>query len=209
MEEVEKNMRDFPPNPTRRYRRAIFLDRDGTINVDTHYPHKIEYLRLIPGALDALVCLAILPLDIIVVSNQAGIAQGRFTRAQMSQFNAELRSRIEHSGARIDAFYFCPHLELKHLSPDITPCECSKPSPGLLLEAARDFEIYLNRSFLIGDKISDIVAGETMGCITILLKTSKRREDKEVLLATPKHFADNLLEATLIVKHYLVDAEFV
>lgn len=196
-------MRDWPPSAIPRYHRAVFLDRDGTINVDTHYPHKIEDLRLIPRALDALVCLAMLPLDIIVVSNQAGIAQGLFRRAQMSQFNAELQSIIEQAGARIDAFYFCPHLEPKHLSPDDTPCDCSKPSPGMLLEAAKDFELDLNRSFLIGDKLSDIAAGESVGCTTILLKTGKKGGDEDKLLVNPKHFANNLLEAIAIIDNYL------
>jgi histidinol-phosphate phosphatase family protein len=88
----------------------VFLDRDGTINADTHFPYRTEDLEFVPGAVEGLKQLAKLPLDIIVVSNQAGIALGLFTRAQMSEFNAELRSRVEAFGARIDAFYFCPHL---------------------------------------------------------------------------------------------------
>lgn len=196
-------MRDWPPKTSSHYRRAVFLDRDGTINVDTHFPYAIESLEFIPKAIDGLKLLATLPLHIISVSNQAGIALSIFTREQMSQFNAELRSRVEHAGGHIDAFYFCPHLEMKHLTPGVPPCECSKPSPGMLLEAAKDFELDLSRSFLIGDKTSDIAAGESAGCMTILVKTGKAGREERALPVEPKHLTGNLYEAALIVQSYL------
>ena len=195
-------MRDWISNCIHQYQRAVFLDRDGTISVDKDYPHRIEDLRLITGSTDGLVCLAKLPLHIIVVSNQAGIAKRLFTRTQMSRFNAHLRSEIENAGARIDAFYFCPHLEPKDLPLGVAPCTCSKPSPGLLLEAARDFELDLNESFLIGDKISDIAAGADVNCTTILVRTGKAGKGEKGLLAEPKYSADNLFEAALIVQSY-------
>ena len=197
-------MRDWPSIPIRRYRHAVFLDRDGTINVDTHYPHRVEDLCFVPRSLDGLLYLALLPVHIIVVSNQAGIAQGRYTRVQMSQFNTELRCKVEQAGGRIDAFYFCPHLEPKDLPPGTLPCPCSKPAPGMLLEAAKDFELNLARSFTIGDKISDIAAGESVSCVTVLINASKAEKEEGKLSIQPKHFAGNLLEAALIVKSYLV-----
>lgn len=196
-------MRDWPPKPNPHYRRAVFLDRDGTINVDIHFPHRIESLEFIPKAIDGLKLLATLPLEIIVASNQAGIALGIFTREQMSQFNTELRSRIEHAEGRIDAFYFCPHLEAKHLSPEDSPCACSKPSPGMLLEAAKDFELDLSRSFLIGDKSSDIAAGKTAGCVAILVKTGKAGKEEGAPPVEPKYITKNLYEAALIVQSHL------
>ncbi|HID19391.1 MAG TPA: HAD family hydrolase [Methanophagales archaeon] len=196
-------MRDWPLKPNAHYRRAVFLDRDGTINVDSHFPHRVELLEFITKAIDGLRLLATLPLHIISVSNQAGVALGIFTLEQMSQFNTELRSRVERAGGRIDAFYFCPHLETKHLPPGVAPCACSKPSPGMLLEAARDFELDLSRSFLIGDKTSDITAGESVGCVTILVKTGKAGREEGALPVEPKHFAENLSEAALIVQSYL------
>lgn len=199
-------MRDWPPRTSSHYRHAVFLDRDGTINVDTHFPYAIESLEFIPKAIDGLRLLAMLPLAIIVVANQAGIARGIFTRKQMSQFNAELRSRVEHAGGRIDAFYFCPHLEIKNLPPGVPVCECSKPSPGMLLEAAKDFKLDLSKSFLIGDKTSDIAAGESVGCTTILVKTGKAGKEEGALPVEPTHFAENLYEAALIVQSYLKPA---
>ena len=196
-------MRDWPPKPTPHYRCAVFLDRDGTLNVDSHFPHRVESLEFIPKAIDGLKLLAMLPLHIISISNQAGIALGIFTREHMSQFNAELRSRVERASGRIDAFYFCPHLEIKHLPLGVSPCACSKPSPGMLLEAAQDFELDLSGSFLIGDKTSDIVAGESVRCVTILVKTGKAGREEGALPVEPKHFAENLYEAALIVRSYL------
>jgi len=200
-------MRDWPSKPTPQYCRAVFLDRDGTINADTHYPHKVEKLEFIPKAIDGLRLLAKLPLDIIVVSNQAGIALGIFTREQMSQFNAELRARVERAGGRIDAFYYCPYREPKHLRPGERPYECSKPAPGMLLEAGKDFRLDLSRSFLIGDKTSDIAAGESAGCVTILVKTGKAGKEEGALPIEPKHLAENLCEAALIVQSYLDTTE--
>lgn len=196
-------MRDWPSNPTSLFRYAVLLDRDGTINADTHFPYQAESLRFIPHAIDGLKLLAKLPIHIIVVSNQAGIALGIFTLEQMSQFNSEIRTKVGYAGGRIDAFYFCPHLEPKHLPPGVSPCVCSKPSPGMLVEASKDFKLDLSRSFLIGDKTSDIAAGESVGCMTILVKTGKAGREEGKLPLEPKHFSKNLYEAALIVQSYL------
>lgn len=192
--------RDWPLVPAPRYRRAVFLDRDGTINVDTHFPHHAESLEIIPRALQGMKVMANLPLDILVVSNQAGIALGIFAQEDMSRFNAELRSRIEGAKGRVDAFYFCPHLEPSYLPPDVTPCECSKPAPGMLLEAARDFELNLSSSFLIGDKSSDIAAGKHVGCTTILVMTGKAGKEVGALSIDPDYVAADLYEAALVVQ---------
>ena len=189
--------------PIPNYRRAVFLDRDGTINIDTHFPYKTQSLQFIPKAVDGLRLLAALPLHIIVVSNQAGIALGIFTQQQMSEFNAELLSQVQCAGGRIDAFYFCPHLEAKHLSPGASPCKCSKPSPGLLFEAGADFQLELHQSFVIGDKTSDIAAGNTAGCVTILLQTGKAGKEEGAIAIQPQHFATDLYKAAQIVKSYL------
>jgi D-glycero-D-manno-heptose 1,7-bisphosphate phosphatase len=167
-------MRDWPNRVIPRNRVAVFLDRDGTINVDTHYPYRVSELEFLPGALFALNALAVLPVDIIVVSNQAGIALGMYTLDAMAAFNAELRRRVVESGGRVDAFYYCPHLERKNLRHGERPCLCSKPAPGMLLEAAADFELDLSRSMFVGDKSSDVEAGIAAGCYTILIDAALR-----------------------------------
>ena len=196
-------MRDRPAQPIPHHRRAIFLDRDGTINVDTHYPYQIESLEFIPRTLHALALLAKLPLDIIVVSNQAGIALGIFTREQMSAFNRGLQSRVEQADGRIDAFYYCPHHEPKSLPLAPPRCECSKPAPGMLFEAARDFQLDLTKSFLIGDKTSDIAAGERVGCQTLLVKTGKAGREEKALPVKPTYIVSDLYEAAETVRSIL------
>jgi D-glycero-D-manno-heptose 1,7-bisphosphate phosphatase len=190
-------MRDWPPEVVPRYPTAVFLDRDGTINVDTHYPHRIADLELLPRSGEALALLAKLAVQIIVISNQAGIALGMYTREAMSAFNRELRARVEQHGGRIDAFYYCPHREPKDLGPGEVACFCSKPAPGLLVEAARDFELDLSRSFIIGDKVSDAQAGRAVQTHSILLT---RDHDIE---GAADAVADDLLDAIGIVERHL------
>ncbi|HGE70333.1 TPA: HAD family hydrolase [Candidatus Poribacteria bacterium] len=200
-------MRDYPPKPVHIYNRAVFLDRYGTINVDTHYPYDASLLEIIPRSLDGIKILSRLPVHIIVVSNQAGIALGIFTRKDMSNFNKELRSRVERASGRIDAFYYCPHLEPKNLTKGQMPCNCSKPAPGLLLEAARDFNIDLSKSFIIGDKTSDIVAGEVVGCTGILVKTGKGGKEEGALPIKTNIIVDDLYEASLVVQSLIEHEE--
>jgi len=196
-------MRDWPKKPKPKYGRAVFLDRDGTINVDNHYPHQVQSLEFIPKAIEGLKILSALEYHVIIVANQAGIALGIFNREQMSEFNKEIRFRVENAGARIDGFYYCPHLEMKHLEPGMSACECSKPSPGMVKEASEDFQIDLTKSFFIGDRTTDIAAGESVGCVTILVKTGKAGEEEGALPITPQYFTENLYEAALIVKSHL------
>jgi len=193
-------MRDWPLHPRPIFHRVVFLDRDGTINVDTHYPHDANLLEIIPRSLDGMKILAQLPVHIIIVSNQAGIALEIFTRKDMSNFNKELRTRVKKASGRIDAFYYCPHFEPKNLKKGQIPCNCSKPAPGMLLEAAEDFNIDLSSSFIIGDKTSDIVAGETVGCTGILVKTGKGGKEEGALPIKTNLIAEDLYEAALIVQ---------
>ena len=193
-------MRDWPQKPNPQYGRAVFLDRDGTINVDTDYPYQVQSLELIPKAIDGLRILSKLRFHLIVVANQAGIALGIFNREQMSEFNEEIRIRAERAGARIDGFYYCPHLEGKNLQPGGPSCECSKPSPGMLIEASKDFQVDLSKSFLIGDKTSDIAAGKSAGCVTILVETGKAGKEEGALPVVPHYVTENLYQAALVVQ---------
>jgi D-glycero-D-manno-heptose 1,7-bisphosphate phosphatase len=178
-------MRDWPEQTVVRYGRAIFVDRDGTIVRDTHYPHRIEELAFESRALEGMRLLAQLPAAILVVSNQAGIAKGLFTREQMSLFNLELRRRVERAGGRIDAIYYCPHLEAKDTATGTAACACSKPGSGMLQEAALDFHLNLPDCYLVGDKNSDIAAGQAVGAQTVLLRTGKAGQDGYELRDAP------------------------
>lgn len=147
-------------------RRAVFLDRDGTINMEVHYLHRAADFVLIPGAAPAIRALNQAGYLVIVVTNQAGIARGYYDEAAVNVLHAHLQEVLQAQQARIDAFYLCPH------HPDFTGvCTCRKPQPGMLLRAAAEWNIDLAGSWLIGDTESDIAAGTAAGCCTILVRT--------------------------------------
>lgn len=147
--------------------------------------------------------LSNLPVHVIVASNQAGIALGYFDDSAMVRFNDVIRKTIHDLGARIDAFYYCPHLEVFNLPAGVAPCECSKPAPGMLIEAARDFGLSLSGSFMIGDKNSDVAAGHSVGCTTILVRTGKAGRDRIAMPVRSDYVCENLREAASLVEQYL------
>lgn len=155
----------MPSKTTDKY---IFLDRDNTIIEDKGYTHKIEHLKFLPGVVSGLKRLQNLGYKFIVISNQAGIARKYFSREDADRLNNELISRLSGHGIKIEKIYICPH------HPDITgPCSCRKPSPGLALKAAKEFNINLSNSYFIGDKDSDIELGYNCKGTTILIKNDK------------------------------------
>ncbi len=152
-------------------RSAVFLDRDGTINVEKNYLHKIEDFEFIPGAQQAIKQLKDAGFLVIVVSNQAGIARGYFDEQAVNVLHDHIQSELATIGTSIDAFYFCPHHPEEGLGRYKVACECRKGEPGMLLEAAKDHNIDLKKSFMIGDKLADIEAGARAGCKSILVMT--------------------------------------
>jgi len=169
---------------------AVFLDRDGTIIRDTGYPSTIDDLILLPGAAKAIETLNELGLKVVVVSNQSGVGLGFFDEATVDHFHAELRSQLKGLGARIDAFYYCPHPPGTNGE---TVCGCRKPGAGLINQAANELDIQLGLSFVVGDKISDIIAGSSAGCRTILLDMNHSPETASG--PRPDHIAPDLLAA--------------
>lgn len=152
-------------------KRAIFLDRDGVINEDIGYAHRLDQLSLISGSGEAIARLNQAGYLVIVISNQAGIAYGYFTEDDMRAFNEALFIEIGKFGAHIDAFYFCPHHPTKGMGIYARECSCRKPAPGLLLHAAKEHGIDLESSYMIGDTWNDVEAGRRAGTTSILVKT--------------------------------------
>ena len=149
-------------------RPAVFLDRDGTLNVEKHYLHRIEDWEWIPGAAAAVSLLNRRGFAVVVVTNQAGIARGLYGEAEMTRLHTWMRADLEAMGARVDGIYHCPH------HPDYgqrVQCTCRKPAPGLLLRAASDLGLDLARSFIIGDRESDLEAGLRCGVTPLLVAT--------------------------------------
>lgn len=143
-------------------RRAVFLDRDGTINADGGYMHKIEDWQFLPGVVDALAALKKAGWLLIVASNQSGIGRGYYGWEQLKELETWVNAELGRHNASIDAWHYCPHLPG-------AGCGCRKPAPGMLLAAARDLHIDLASSFMLGDKASDVEAGQAAGCQTGLI----------------------------------------
>jgi histidinol-phosphate phosphatase family protein len=146
--------------------RAVFLDRDGTIIVDKHYLGDPVGAELESGAAAGLARLALLGLRLIGVTNQSGIAKGLFDLAAAQQVNARVDELLVPHGVSIERWYLCPHN-------DGEGCICRKPAPGLVLQAARELGVDPARSFVIGDKLSDVALAEATGGRGILVETGK------------------------------------
>jgi len=164
-------------------RPALFLDRDGVINADTGYVHRIEEIRFIDGIFDLCREARHLGLALVVVTNQAGIARGYYTHADYQRLSAWMRGRFADHGAALDAVYHCPH------HPDDC-CPCRKPAPGLLFQARDDLGLDLGRSVLVGDKESDIAAGRAAGvAATVLFRPGGERPATRADAVLPTHAA--------------------
>lgn len=144
---------------------AVFLDRDGTINVEKNYVHRVQDWEWIPGAPEAIRLLNSAGATVLVVTNQAGIARGLYDQDAVRVLHEFVSDDLEKFGARIDGFYFCPH-HPEYGSDRV--CSCRKPLPGLIYEAAKDWNLDLSRSYLVGDKRSDIEAA-TAACVKPIL----------------------------------------
>lgn len=152
----------------KRTRAAIFLDRDGTLNVEKDYLYRIEDWEWIPGAIEAIHRINQMGYLAIVVTNQAGIARGYYDASAVHELHKHVDCLLEQKESHIDAYYFCPHHPEYG---EARRCACRKPEPGLLLRAQREFNIDLSQSWLIGDKLSDIEAGLRAGVSPVLVRT--------------------------------------
>lgn len=145
-------------------RDAVFLDRDGTIIEEVTYLARLDQVKLLPGAAEAIREWNAAGVLVIVVTNQAGVARGYFPESRIGEVHSHLDALLASHAARIDAYYYCPH------GPN-DGCACRKPLPGMLHVAAREHDIDLSRAWLIGDKVSDSDAGRAAGCRAVLVRT--------------------------------------
>ena len=172
--------------------RAVFLDRDGTINEEIGYLFDPERVCLIHGAAEALVRLREAGFRLIVVSNQSGVARGLFTEDDLHKVNHRLASLLEADGAKVDAYYFCPH-HPRH--GEMRECECRKPKTGMAVSASREFGIDLSLSYFVGDKATDIELGKNAGGKTVLVLTGFGNEEQSLL--QEKGIAPDMVSASL------------
>ena len=158
--------------------RAVFIDRDGTLIEEAGYPSRLERLVLFPFTIDAVRQLNRAGFRVVVITNQAGIARGIVDEGFVGTAHRFLAARLEEGGARIDAFYYCPHHPDGVVEAFRGACDCRKPQPGLLRRAAGDLDIDLARSFTVGDRWNDLVAGRSVATSTVLVRTGYGAEDE-------------------------------
>lgn len=158
--------------------RAIFLDRDGTLNEDLGYVHRPEDWRWLPGVPEALASFRAAGWRLVVVSNQSGLARGYFSPGELARLERWVAAELAPLGAAPDAWYHCPHL------PEITgPCACRKPLPGLILQACDDLDIDPRASWMLGDRLRDVAAGVAAGCRAGLLRPAPDDAEARATLA--------------------------
>jgi D-glycero-D-manno-heptose 1,7-bisphosphate phosphatase len=151
-------------------RRAVFLDRDGTLVYPRHYPSHPSHLQLYEGLdLELRRLQTAGGFQLIVITNQSGLARGYFTEADLARLHQHLRGHLEAFAVTLDGIYYCPHHvegTVPHLA---VPCACRKPAPGMVLQAAREHNLDLSRSWFVGDILDDVEAGSRAGTRTVLV----------------------------------------
>ena len=180
-------------------RAAVFVDRDGCLTEEVGYVNHVSRIRLLPRTADAIRRLNGAGVPAVMVTNQAGIARGYFTEALLHAVNAEMVRQLAAAGARLDGLYVCPHHPSEGEPPYRMICDCRKPRPGLLQRAARDLRLDLAGSVMVGDKISDVAVGQSVGAAGVLVLTGYGRGEWEHQRAQwtskPDHVAEDLLDA--------------
>ena len=151
--------------------RGIFLDRDGTISEEVGFVDRLDRFRLLPGAPGAIRRINQSGFLAIVVTNQSGVARGLFDEAFVTRVHERLAEWLAREGARLDGIYVCPHHPSEGTPPLRADCDCRKPRPGLLARAARDHDVDLSSSYMIGDKAIDIETAHNAGATGVLVLT--------------------------------------
>ena len=186
-------------------RRAVFLDRDGVINKEKNFVLSPDDIELYPFSARAIKKINLSGFLAIVITNQSAVARNYITLEELHQIHNELERQLKLGGAYLDEIYFCPHkatVDHEVLNKNyLFECDCRKPKPGMLFQAARDYDIDLHRSYFVGDSERDIVAGKNAGCIAIGVRTGHGLQNIEEL---PDFVFDDLNEA---VEHILVSQD--
>jgi len=178
--------------------KAVFLDRDGTINIEREFLFRPEEFDFISGSPDAIRLLNDAGFRVIVVTNQSGIARGLYDEAAVNRLHRHMDAQLARFGARVDAYYFCPH-HPEHGKGDYRKsCNCRKPRDGMLRQGAADLSIDLAASFMVGDRLVDVEAGLNAGCRPMMVRTGYGSvESVRVPPHTPVY--EDLLEAVRVI----------
>lgn len=182
---------------------SVFIDRDGTINVDGGYINHPDNFIIYPFAAQAIRMLNKANYLAVIVTNQSGIGRGFYMEDMMNTLHQKMYDQFEKQGAKIDGLYYCPHDPNSKDEKYRVVCDCRKPKSGLLKQALKDLPIDVNQTYFIGDKMSDMQAGWDIGSKGIMVKTGYGRGDIENKSVSwnrkPDIYAENLLEAVKII----------
>jgi D-glycero-D-manno-heptose 1,7-bisphosphate phosphatase len=176
--------------PAEDLRPAAFIDRDGVINAELGYVCRIADFHVLPGVVEGLRRLASAGFALVVITNQAGIAKGRYDEAAYQTLTHHMRAMFAGQGITFDGIYHCPHHPQGTVPAYTRACDCRKPAPGMLLRAARDLGLDLARSVLVGDKPSDTQAGRAAGLRWNVLVESGHRLPADALQHADHRCAD-------------------
>ena len=201
-------------------RKAVFLDRDGTVSVEMGYIHEKDMDRyaLNPGAAEGMKQLADAGYLLILVTNQSGVARGYYDEAQVHRVHARLAELLAEKGVALDAVYYCPHhadsnagaanqptpgrIQAQPVAELIRDCDCRKPRPGMGLKAAADFDLDLSQCWVVGDKKADLGLAQALECPGILVTTGYGQGTLEKLEEqgrVPRYVAGDLVQAAAII----------
>lgn len=159
-------------------KRAVFLDRDGTLIEESGFLDRLDRLEFFPYTVDVVRSLNRAGFAVVVVTNQAGIARGIVRESFVAEVHQAISSRLAAGGARIDAYYYCPHYSTGVVPEYVGACDCRKPAPGLFRRAARDLDLDLTRSFVVGDRWGDIGAAQAIGAPGVLVRSGLGRSQE-------------------------------
>ena len=190
--------------------RAVFLDRDGVINAMVYHaefglvdsPANPDEFNLLPGVGEAVRLINQMGFLAIVISNQPGIAKGKFTLPLLEATTNKMHRELALTGARLDAVYYCLHHPETLLEEYRIVCECRKPKPGLLLQAAREWDLDLERSYFVGDGVTDMAAGQSVGNTTLFVSSRKCYICDELARHSvqPDYIVGSLTEAVQVIQ---------
>ncbi|MGF1479677.1 MAG: D-glycero-alpha-D-manno-heptose-1,7-bisphosphate 7-phosphatase [Cyanophyceae cyanobacterium] len=179
--------------------RAVFLDKDGTLVKDVPYNVDPSKICLGAGAMEAVRSLSSAGYQLIVITNQSGVARGYFPEAALTAVRQRLHELLVDAGASLSGFYYCPHHPDGSVANYAVNCHCRKPQPGLIQQAADEHQLELSQSWFIGDILNDVEAGRLAGCRTVLLDNGNETEWVLSRQRLPHHVVANLAEAARVI----------
>jgi D-glycero-D-manno-heptose 1,7-bisphosphate phosphatase len=187
-------------------RKAVFLDRDGTINKDVGYPNSYTAIEIFPYSFEAVRKLNQAGLLAVIITNQSGVGRGLIIEENLEEIHQKMREAFSQQGAHFDGIYYCPHYLFSTAPEYRKNCQCRKPLPGMALKAAEELRIDLKNSYMVGDKVEDVLFGVNIGAKPILCLTGFGQEALPKLKEKgikPAFVAKTLLEAV----HWILKEE--